>query len=321
MVAGAVDPGPIQSKRKAITALLPYAVWRERGGQPEMLDTVLHAARASRMSGFMWYHVDGSVSALLAGASPSVIAPVLSHITCSLFIGEEGLIQRWAGIASAVRALKDVEALKSFLLPVWSEWNVVASGDGMANTHPLDPSRVDHCGFCVMRTSIQEDFGGTGMTHHRAGLIHRLDHVLAQLDRGLEHFKQYDPKTNAHDLQGRKEQYGVLRETLLETNAKAIGRLSHLFNDDASLRTDSGRTQDLAQRLCAHCHFHVCSFTTGTLDAPAPRFVRRRAIFCIVPVLTDGNCLSVVVFAHRPTAKNEPLWGFHYNTRLRIFGE
>jgi hypothetical protein len=39
------DPGPIYSKRKAITALFPYAVWQEQDGQHKVLDVCLHAAQ------------------------------------------------------------------------------------------------------------------------------------------------------------------------------------------------------------------------------------------------------------------------------------
>ena len=37
----AEDHDPLQFKRKAISALLLYAVWQERDGRPEMLATIL----------------------------------------------------------------------------------------------------------------------------------------------------------------------------------------------------------------------------------------------------------------------------------------
>ena len=76
----------------------------------------------------------------------------------------------------------------------------------------------------MMRISIREDFCGVSMEHHRVDLIHQLDHVLRQLDRGPEYLKQHNPESNANDLQKRKEEYRILRETLLETDTKAIGR-------------------------------------------------------------------------------------------------
>ena len=100
------------------------------------------------------------------------------------------------------------------------------NSDSTSSLHPLDTNIVS-CGFCIMRISIQEDFGGIWMGHHRADLIHHLDHVLGQLDRGLEYLKKSDPKLNEGDLQRRKDRYRILRETLQETNVKAIIRTPH----------------------------------------------------------------------------------------------
>ena len=312
-MAEAEDRGPLQSKRKAITAILPYAVWRERGGQPEILDTVLRAARASRMSWFMWFYIHQSARALLFGASPRAIVLTSPHVTWSWFTRVD-LVQQWAAAASAiprteqvaqdvvgtllqiasndellhhitvdvwswlterpslppvyrgryvgtcisaiklVRSLNDVEVLKSYLLLVWSEWNGILpnsfgnmssssppivhdtilncpfsnSSEGAPGLHQPDTSDIVSCCFCAMRILIREDFGGIGMGHHRADLFHRLDHVLAQLDRGLEYLKQHDREFNADDLKARTDQYRMLRETLLDTNTKAISRVSRL---------------------------------------------------------------------------------------------
>ena len=70
-----------------------------------------------------------------------------------------------------------------------------------------------------MRALIGEDFGGIGMGHHRADLIQRLDHVLGQLDRGLEYLRQYCPEFGEDDLRISKDQYRNLRETLLEIDS------------------------------------------------------------------------------------------------------
>ena len=52
------DHRSLRSKRKAITAFLPYAVRQERDGHPEMLDTIFHAVRASKMVLFMWRYAE-----------------------------------------------------------------------------------------------------------------------------------------------------------------------------------------------------------------------------------------------------------------------
>ena len=72
-MAEAEDYRPLESKRMAITTLLPYAVWQERDGQPETLDTIIRAIRASRMRDFMWYRVNFFFSTLLSEASPRAI--------------------------------------------------------------------------------------------------------------------------------------------------------------------------------------------------------------------------------------------------------
>jgi hypothetical protein len=71
---------------------------------------------------------------------------------------------------------EDLETSKSssHTFFVWSEWDCLYDS-----------------GLDEMQASIREDFGGIGMGHHREDLIKRLDHVLGQLDLGLEYFKQH----------------------------------------------------------------------------------------------------------------------------------
>ena len=133
-------------------------------------------------------------------------------------------------VVEAVRALKDLEVLKSYFLLIWSEWD-----------HLDDDSLNEMC------TSILEDFNEIGMGQHCADLIQRLDHVLEQLDRGLEYLEQHDPYIAEEDLQRRKDKYQKLRRTLLETDTEAIGRTPHLTMK--TLCTDSCPEciQDLAR--------------------------------------------------------------------------
>ena len=113
-------------------------------------------------------------------------------------------------IVKTVRGLKDAEILKSYLLLLWSEWGPLA-----------------YSGFDEMCASVHEDFCGIGMGHHRADLIHRLDHILGRLDQGLEYLKQHKPDLEDHDIQDMRRQYGVLKGVLLETNIEVIARMSH----------------------------------------------------------------------------------------------
>ena len=136
-------------RRKAITALFPYAIWRSKNGQGDMLDTFFRISRVMeeetlRQSsadtapperrGFMWDR-----------AKPFVAGGV---------------------VVRSMRQLKDVKILKSYLLLLWSErW-------------PLHPD-----GFSEMHASVPEDFSGIEMGHHRTDFIQMLDRFLEQLGR------------------------------------------------------------------------------------------------------------------------------------------
>ena len=265
MMVEAEDLRPLQSKRKAINTLLPYVIWQERNGRPEMLLAVLHAARTSSVLQPMWYHVKRFIGTLLSNTSPGAIVLMLPYLPWYPLEDRKGLVQRWVAAASAanyteevgqsvvdmlsqiaywdnlvsyipidlwswltkqpslppvcrgrylgthrriveaVRALKDIGVLKSYLLLVWSEWDISYS-----------------TGYERMCISIREDFSGIGMGHHRVDLIQRLDHVLRQLDRGLEHLTQHEPDLSEDYLQIRKDRYRKLRGVLLEVNAEAI---------------------------------------------------------------------------------------------------
>ena len=112
-------------------------------------------------------------------------------------------------VIKAIQALKDIEIIKSYLLIVWSEWSMCWLNNDK------------------MFTLVQESFGGIEMGHHRGDLIRRLDHVLGQLDRGLEYLKQRDPELDWYDLAMRKNQYKAFRKTLLEINLKGTSRTPH----------------------------------------------------------------------------------------------
>jgi len=111
-------------------------------------------------------------------------------------------------VVRTVRNLKDMEILKSYLVLVWSEWDPLWHG------------------FPMMCDSLRDDFGGTELYFHRADLMKRLDHVLGQLGRGLEYLQQHRPELDEDDVQKRKDQYGKLREILLEVDRSAFIRRS-----------------------------------------------------------------------------------------------
>ena len=211
-----------------------------------------------------------------------------------------------AHVINVVRAFKDIEVLKSYFLLIWSEWNIpgcllpdhglihLRSGRvpirlrfGRMSIHlrfgrtPIRRPRYGFDGFSDMRISIQEDFGGIGMKHHREGLLQHLDHVLGQLDRGLEYLKQHNPKFDEANLQGAKDQYQNLRETLL---LEMIGRTSYLTITPLRMLTPAH-----ARRI-SH-NVHVCT--------PSSVPVASRLERLVLPLpLRSHLCVNIT----RPTA-------------------
>ena len=265
ITALAGDYNLLRSKRKAISALLPYAVWQEQDGKPQALDAFLSAARASKQREFTWSHIGGFAATQLSEVSPWTVILATPYI---LYLVNKGdLFQHWAAAASAVpyteevaqsvvdtllqfayedylyitvdmwswlktrpslppvcrghyhgtclpiveavQGLTDIETLKSYLLVVWSEWN-----------------SLQRSGFDAMYALTHDHFGEIGMGHHRADLIKRLDHILGELDQGLEHLQQHNPDLERDDVQEMEHQYGELKNMLLEMNIKAITRMS-----------------------------------------------------------------------------------------------
>jgi len=327
MMAEAGFPDELHSKSKAVATLLPYAVWQERDGQPEILDTLLRAVRASGRLDFVRWHTDRFAATMFSEATPRAIVLVSPHI--NWLTHEVGLVQRWIAavplvpytpevvqsivdvlsqiachrellplvainISSwltkrsclplvtlrrclganpiffmVVRRLKDTDLLKSYLILLWSEWNPLRRGT-----------------FGQVRISIREDFGGTGMGHHRADLIQRLDHVFGQLDRGLEHLNQHNPDLNEDSVRCMRDQYGKLKDILLEMNVEATARTSFPTVMLLCRLTQAGHTQNLAQCLCVRFLSHVHNFESGTPQPRSPTsFVHEPQCLCIFLVV------------------------------------
>ena len=271
-----------KSKRKAMTALLPYAVLEEQNGQPEMLDMFLHTARASKERQFTWHHIGKIANKLLSKASPRAIILTSPYLHWDLLKDRGELVQLWAAATSAipytdevgqsvvdvllqiaavdelvphipvdiwswlakkpplppvclgryvgthacvveaVRALKDVEVLKSYFNLVWSEWSDLQETHSFSKTIAL----------------IKEGLSGVEMAHHRAELIEQLDYILGQLDLRfgqldprLEHMQQ-DPDLVKFHLWKIKRQYGKFKKTLLKLDKRMsppTTTLSHML--------------------------------------------------------------------------------------------
>jgi hypothetical protein len=267
-----VDP---TSKHKAISALLPYAIYLEKIGVSKMIDEIFRVARTPYPWNFMWRYIEHYMATLLSKSTP----PSLNRATILLspYIPwdhwDRDTVAGWAAAALAVpysedfgriivdtllllastvtlrphipndvwawlkkqpslppvcqgrdwgtdqatvrhiRELGDLDILKSYLLLVLSEWDALYDS-----------------GFSEIQVSIAVDLGGIGMQHHRRDLIRRLDYIIGELNRGLEHFRQYKPWIGGDHVQRRRGQYRRLREILLEVDRgmmEILAGLSH----------------------------------------------------------------------------------------------
>ena len=119
-----------------------------------------------------------------------------------------------------VRSLGDINILKSYLLLTWSEWDRLWPG-----------------GYSESPGLLRKDFGGVEMRGHRKDLIRHLDHVLAQLDRGLGYLRQQKPRLFFDHVEEAKEEYRKTREVFLEVDREAeaqtrtpAGMITHLMH-------------------------------------------------------------------------------------------
>ena len=90
----------------------------------------------------------------------------------------------WGGdgdVVWTVRVLSDIGLLTSYLILVWSEWELLSLRSG----------------FYEMQVSVREDFEGIEMGCHRAEPIQRLDYILGELDRLSQHL---DVRSEAENL-------------------------------------------------------------------------------------------------------------------------
>ena len=115
------------------------------------------------------------------------------------------------GVVLRVRALGNIEILKSYLLLVWSEW---------------DPIDGESGGLAEMQIAIQEDFGGIGMGRHREDLAKQLDHVLERLDQGYGYPWEPERDILVSEVECAKEPYRELKRVLLGVEGEAANRLT-----------------------------------------------------------------------------------------------
>ena len=192
-----------KASSRAIALVSPHISWSRLADRGDLIQRWAATASAAPHTEEV---ARGVVDTLLQIASEDELAPYIPANLWSWLVKWPSLppicLGRSVGtrvcVIKAIQALGDVEVLKSYLLLVWSEW------DALQNNSSFDE-------MCV---SIREDFSGIEMSHHRAELIQRLDHVLGELDRGLEHLSQHNPQLGIFGLWKMKGRYGKLKDEL-----------------------------------------------------------------------------------------------------------
>ena len=160
-------------------------------------------------------------------------------------------------VVRRVRELRDVELLESYFLLVWSKRDHIFQIDGLRE----------------MYISISKDFGGIGMWRHREVLIERLDHVLGELDKRLEHLKQQKPYLDRSGIQKVKEQYGLFKHELLEVDRKLFTRTPLRLITMFDLLTPARMPQNLAIRSFVLSLSHARSRVSTKLAPCSPNSV------------------------------------------------
>ena len=331
-MAEAEDYHPLQSKRKAITALLPWAVWRERDGKPEMFDIILRATGASRMSPFMWCHVDQFTSTLLSEASPRAIVLASPHILWYKLRDEGDLVRYWVSAASTVPYSEEIaQGVVNMLLQIASErelWHTPVDIWLWLTKRPSLPPICPGRG-CGTSSSIVEAVRGlddievlksylllvwsewdtpySGGFNKMCTLIredfggfemghHRTDLIqrLGHVLGQLDRGLEYfqQHKPWVEEYDLQKRRNRYLK--LRETLEEIGGRTS--FTDYAPPYTDSylGWTQNPTRHLCVLSLPPVHSFTAGTLDTPSPCLVRTSAPALSARFVTSPGTLLIL---------------------------
>ena len=114
MVEGA-NPEPVLSKLKAISTVLPYSVFLEQGGRPEMLDAVIDAFRASNWVRPIWDHAQPYLCSLLSRPNhPSLHRAIMltsPYIYWDSELYDESMVSRWVRSVAATSAAAYTEAV------------------------------------------------------------------------------------------------------------------------------------------------------------------------------------------------------------------
>ena len=96
------DTCDVQCKRKAVTALLPFAVWQERSGDHRMKDALLAVVTLFGSTTSLWHPIVPIISTLFNAASPEVVITTSPHVPWDRVPNGVSVVGVWARATSAV---------------------------------------------------------------------------------------------------------------------------------------------------------------------------------------------------------------------------
>ena len=98
----------LRTKRKAISTIFPYALRLEQGGQREMVDIILRAARVleSSLEGFVWRRIEPHIAEVFDESSPHSLDRAIifaaPYVPWHQGLNTPSAVIRWAAAVSAV---------------------------------------------------------------------------------------------------------------------------------------------------------------------------------------------------------------------------
>ena len=305
-------PGVFLSWRgcKAVSTLLPYAIFLEQCGQPQVLDAISHMAKAMqpKILTFMWYPVRPFITTLFKKPNPPSLNWVLGLISPNVpwhdGPHDRNMVSRQAATTSAALDPEEVHwsvadellhiAFFDSLQPIPSDFSERPEGTGGDITHKVQAlgdfgilksylllvwPEWCHIGglpgdLTEMQASIREEFCGIEMFWHREDLIKQLNDILFSLEN--------------HQLGQTEEPWRELKRVLLELDEEAVNALvtrkpPTFLNFDLLTPVDVDRTS---------LDFHMCS------PSPIPMILHSENLG-LPPPTNHFSCTSIL-FPHSP---------------------
>ena len=111
-MARSKDSCMFQSKRKAITAFFPYAVWKEREGGHGLtvMEAFLSVVKVSSSTTSLWHPIMPFISTLFNAAGTRTVLLTSPHVPWGHGLQDVNAVKTWANAISEIAALAPLDA-------------------------------------------------------------------------------------------------------------------------------------------------------------------------------------------------------------------